>query len=143
MRKHIVPFLFALGLSILVGCQTTPTANQQLAIDTGVNAAVAILIQNGTQDPTIWRARAERTLAIVDQLQTVASSNTVSVSDLLQALSPLLDQAHLQPGERIAANQLIATLTAEVNRRIDPTNPAAVEIRHVLDLVHTAVSYYR
>lgn len=146
MRNALV-FLMVAALAgslfgLLTSCKTTPTAAQAVGIDAGVQAAVAIAVQQGTSDPAVWARRGQLILAVIAQVRPLASDEAVSVAALTAAVTPLLDQTKLQPAERIAANGLVSALALIIDANVDPKNPTAVTVVAALDSAAKAAAVY-
>lgn len=148
--KRFSPFFLPVMLALamvaaafgLSGCSTTPTQNQQLMLNTAVDVAVAVAIQNGTQDPATWQARANQIVHITEQLEAVAAGDTATVKTVVDALQPLLIKAQLSPPEMIAAARLSDALAHEIAARVDPNSPEIVLVRAVLAEVKYSAGFY-
>lgn len=127
---------------VVAACKTAPTPTQAIGIDAGVQAAVAIAVQNGTSDPAVWAKRARLILSVIEQVRPLASGEAVSVPALAAAVGPVLDKAKLQPAERIAANGLVSALALVIDANVNPSNPTAVTVVAALDSAAKAASVY-
>jgi hypothetical protein len=134
-----VAFLFSFGCTTV---PDQPNQNQQLLINTAVDVAVAIAIQNGTNDPATWKARANQIVHITEQLEAVAAGDTATVKTVVDALQPLLIKAQLSPPEMIAAARLSDALAHEIAVRVDPDSPEIVLLRKVLAEVKYSANFY-
>lgn len=136
--------LLVTGLAILSlqGCATKPTPTQTVGLDALTAAAVAITVQRDTSDPDVWAKRARLIVSVAAQLKPLATDEAVSVPALAAAVGPLLDRAKLAPGERIAANTLVASLATVIDANTAPDTPAAATVAVVLDSAVKAASVY-
>jgi len=129
--------------TLLVGCKTTPTSNQQLSLVILVDAAVGITVQNGSKDPAAWAERAAKVLSIARQLQAIEQGQIATLPALTAALAPLIAQAQLAPAEQLAANTLIAALAQVIQQNAGNVNlPTQATIQLILSNVILAASVY-
>lgn len=136
--------IFCLILSILIsGCQTSPSAQQQIATTVLIDTAVGVAVQNGTTDHAVWVSRANQIVSIATELQIVANDSKATLPALTAALQPLLARANLGPADQLAANALIATLGQLIDQNIGNVNTTTQQvIQQVLKDVITAASVY-
>ncbi len=134
--------VLAMCMTGMHACSSQPTQLQQTGVTVLVTAAVAVHIQRGTQDATVWAKRAGQILDVAKQLQALEQGTVATLPALTQALTPLIERANLSPGERLAANSLTLALAQliEANRRPGSTEEAS--IRLVLQTVVDAASVY-
>lgn len=130
------------ALAGLFGCAAKPTPTQAIGIDALTSTAVAITVQRDSSDAAVWAKRARLIVSLASQLRPLASDEAVSVSALAAVVGPLLDQAKLLPGERIAANALVAALSTVIDANTNPDTPAAATVVMVLDSAVRAASVY-
>lgn len=126
----------------LAACATAPTQTQAIALDAGIQAAVAFRVQHGTEDVTVWASRARVIVSIADQVRPLATADTVSVPQLAQAVNALIAQTNLKPDERAEASILVQTIARLIDANIDPANPTAVTVLAALDSVRSAAAVY-
>jgi hypothetical protein len=129
-------------IGLATACAHKPTQNQAIAIETFAAAAVSIAVQRDTNDSAVWARRAQLIVSVADQLRPLASDEAVSVVALTAAVGPLLDQANLQPGERLAGNALVAALARVIDANTSPEAPLAVTVVMVLDAVKASAQVY-
>lgn len=136
--------LLVTGVTLLSlsACATKPTPTQQVGLDALTAAAVAITVQRDTSDPAVWSKRAALIVSVASQVRPLATDETVSVPALAAAVGPLLDQAKLAPGERVAANTLVTALATVIEANTSPDSPTAATVAAVLDSAVKAASVY-
>lgn len=105
-----------LGASVLQGCATAPTANQQAGIIVSVDVAAGLAIQQKDADPAKWKARAVEYKAIAVQLKAVNDAGPATLATLAADLAPLV--AKLPPADQLAANALEAALIPYLQSQI-------------------------
>lgn len=143
IKSHwLVGVLTAVVCLSLFGCATKPTPTQQIGLDALTSAAVSITVQRDSSDPAVWAKRARLILAVVRQVEPLATDEAVSVPALAAAVGPLLDQAKLAPAERIAANSLVTALATVIDANTSPDTPTAATVAAVLASAVRAASVY-
>jgi hypothetical protein len=105
-----------LGASLLQGCATLPTANQQAGIIVSVDVAAGLAIQQKDTDPVKWHARAAEYKVIAVQLKTLNDAGTATLATLAADLAPLV--AKLPPADQLAATALEAALVPYLQSQI-------------------------
>lgn len=118
-----------LALPLVHGCASTPTANQQAGIAVGTDIAVGLAVQQGSNDPAVWKARAAGFKAIAVTLQGLNQSGALTLQTLAADLQPLIIK--LGPADVLAANALIAALTPFLQQQID-ANPSVASARVII-----------
>lgn len=139
MKSLFAPLLLALAM---FGCATNPTSTQTELANTAIDLAVAVAIQEGTDNAADWQVRAVRVMSIASQLEAVASADSATLVAVTNAVGPLLNKAGLSPVERVAANRLVILLANEIKRRVPADSQAVVQIRAVLAEVKSVASAY-
>lgn len=125
-----------LGASVLQGCASAPTANQQAGIVVSVDVAAGLAIQQKDTDPVKWKARASEYKAIAVELKTVNDAGGATLATLAADLAPLV--AKLPPADQLAASALESALIPYLQSQI-PGNANVQNAQTTVDVVLTAV----
>lgn len=108
----------------LTGCATAPGANgegaqlSRVAIQVVTSAAVREVVTRDNATPAKAAERASRVVAIATTLQTLGEDALATLPQAVEALSPLLDKAGLDPFERQQADLLVQALVAAALERV-------------------------
>lgn len=126
MLKSLAPysgFIFAAVLALLftavtlTGCKTTPTQTQQLTASIAVKYATAKFIEKAG-DSAAQTARAGRIVAVLDQIEGLASGDAQTTVDALRAFVAQRLPVDLSPADRVLAGALIDVAAAELKARV-------------------------
>jgi hypothetical protein len=135
-----------LGAGMLTGCATmTPTQKAQAnaGATVAVQVAAGFAIQQKSNDPAAWKARAVEFKAIAIELQTVNNAGTATLATLAADLAPLVTK--LPPADQLAAQAAVAGLTPFLQAQIQ-ANPSAgavqAEVATVLSAFIAACEAY-
>lgn len=134
-----VSVLFALALGgafLMPGCASAPSAQEESTVTVAVDLAAGLAIQQGTQDPAVWKTRATNFKAIALSLQTVNNAGTATLATLAADLQPMV--VKLGPADVLAANALVAALQPYLSQ-YQTTSPNVANTQAHVALILTAV----
>jgi len=117
---------FGVVMLLLQGCVTTLAQRSTLAAIT--DAAVIAVVQKGNPPAATETARAAKIKQIAVELQEVNKATAQSLPAVIQAVTPLIASAGLNPAETILAQQLVAALSAQLQAQLG-ANPKAAEVQ--------------
>lgn len=129
---------------VLAGCKTTPTQTQTIAASIAVKYATAKYIEKAGE-PALQKARAARVVAVVDQIEGLASGDVQVTVDALVAYVAQRLPVDLSPADRVLAGALIDAAAAELKARIgEGTLPkdGLLQVRSVLQWVREGAAPY-
>lgn len=125
-----------LGVSVLQGCATAPTAGEQAGIVVAIDVATGLAIQQKDTDAAKWKSRATEYKAIAVELKTVNDAGTATLATLATDLAPLV--AKLPPADQLAANALESALIPYLQSQI-PGNANVQNAQASVDVILGAV----
>lgn len=127
----------------LAGCKSAP-AQQTLAASIAVKYATAKYIEKAGS-PAQQEARATRVVAVLDQIEGLASGDVQVTVDALVAYVSQRLPADLSPADRVLAGALIEAAAAELKARIGEgalAKDALLQVRAVLKWVREGAAPY-
>lgn len=122
--------------SVLTACKTAPTATEQAGISVAVDIATGAAIQQGSNDPAAWKAKATTFKSIALEVKGVNDGGTATLATLQADIEPLLIK--LPPADQLAARALITGLTPFVMQELQG-NPTLSNTQAALDVILQAV----
>lgn len=153
MLKSLAPYtgiIFTTVLALvcvavmLAGCASSPSQAQATTARIAVSYATAKYIEKAGS-PASQAARAGRVVAVVGQIENLASGDTSVTVSALRAFVAQRLPVDLSPADRVLAGALIDVAAAELEARIgagDLQSEALLKVREVLKWVREGAAPY-